>query len=250
MIPQHHLPADIERTSLSIITAELEAQGLTPPPETAAVVKRVIHTTADFDYAKNLRFTPGAVAAGVAALRAGTPIITDTNMALSGISKPALARLGGSALCYMADPEVARIAAETGTTRAVASMHRAAQEHPGAIPCRLGNAPTALLTIAEEIEAGLRPALVIAVPVGVCECGGKQGDAVCRLCRQRRACIAAMGRKGGSTVAAAVCNALVYSAAEMQDQRREGGNRVEPVQTPLFTLLLDFLAETRYRLSV
>lgn len=117
MIPQHHLPADIERTSLSIITAELEAQGLTPPPETAAVVKRVIHTTADFDYAKNLRFTPGAVAAGVAALRAGTPIITDTNMALSGISKPALARLGGSALCYMADPEVARIAAETGTTR-------------------------------------------------------------------------------------------------------------------------------------
>ena len=99
MIPQHHLPADIERTSLSIITAELEALGLTPPPETAAVVKRVIHTTADFDYAKNLRFTPGAVAAGVAALRAGTPIITDTNMALSGISKPALARLGGSALC-------------------------------------------------------------------------------------------------------------------------------------------------------
>ncbi len=131
MIPQHHLPADIERTSLSIITAELEALGLTPPPETAAVVKRVIHTTADFDYAKNLRFTTGAVAAGVAALRAGTPIITDTNMALSGISKPALARLGGSALCYMADPEVARIAAETGTTRAVASMHRAAQEHPG-----------------------------------------------------------------------------------------------------------------------
>ena len=131
MIPQHHLPADIERTSLSIITAELEAQGLTPPPETAAVVKRVIHTTADFDYAKNLRFTPGAVAAGVAALRAGTPIITDTNMALSGISKPALARLGGSALCYMADPEVARIAAETGTTRAVAPCTARRRSTPG-----------------------------------------------------------------------------------------------------------------------
>ena len=180
MIPQHHLPADIERTSLSIITAELEVLGLTPPPETAAVVKRVIHTTADFDYAKNLRFTPGAVAAGVAALRAGTPIITDTNMALSGISKPALARLGGSALCYMADPEVARIAAETGTTRAVASMHRAAQEHPGAI-LAVGNAPTALLTIAEEIEAGLRPALV---------------SAVCRLCRPRRACHRGHGPQG------------------------------------------------------
>ena len=88
MTPQHHLPADIERTSLSIITAELAELGLTPPPETAAVVKRVIHTTADFDYARNLRFTPGAVAAGVKALRAGTPIITDTNMALAGITKP------------------------------------------------------------------------------------------------------------------------------------------------------------------
>ena len=72
MTPQHHLPADIERTSLSIITAELDAMGLTPPPETAAVVKRVIHTTADFDYARNLRFTPGAVAAGVAALMLST----------------------------------------------------------------------------------------------------------------------------------------------------------------------------------
>ena len=110
MTPQHHLPADIERTSLSIITAELAELGLTPPPETAAVVKRVIHTTADFDYARNLRFTPGAVAAGVKALRAGTPIITDTNMALAGITKPGLARLGGTALCYMADPEVAALA--------------------------------------------------------------------------------------------------------------------------------------------
>ena len=117
MTPQHHLPADIERTSLSIITAELEALGLTPPPETAAVVKRVIHTTADFDYARNLRFTPGAVAAGVAALQAAAPIVTDTNMALSGITKPGLARLGGTALCYMADPEVAALAKANGTTR-------------------------------------------------------------------------------------------------------------------------------------
>ena len=224
MIPQHHLPADIERTSLSIITAELEALGLTPPPETAAVVKRVIHTTADFDYAKNLRFTPGAVAAGVAALRAGTPIITDTNMALSGISKPALARLGGSALCYMADPEVARIAAETGTTRAVASMHRAAQEHPGAI-LAVGNAPTALLTIAEEIEAGLRPALVIAVPVGFVN-----------VVESKEALFAA--------------TLWPTPLPRCWTQRREGGNRAEPVKTPLFTLLLDFLAETRYRLSV
>ena len=165
MTPQHHLPADIERTSISIITRELDELGLTPPPETAAVVKRVIHTTADFDYAKNLRFTPGAVEAAVKALHAGAFIVTDTNMALAGITKPGLKKLNGEAICYMADPAVAEAAKQAGTTRAVAAMHRAAREHPGAI-LAIGNAPTALLTIAEEMEAGLRPALVIGVPVG------------------------------------------------------------------------------------
>ena len=221
MTPQHHLPADIELTSLSIITAELEELGLTPPPEVAPVVKRVIHTTADFDYARNLQFTPGAVSAGVAALRAGTPIITDTNMALAGISKPALARLGGSALCYMADPEVAALAKEAGTTRAVASMHRAAAEHPGAI-LAVGNAPTALLTIADEIEAGLRPALVIGVPVGFVNVVESK-ERLFAVCQAHQVpAIVAMGRKGGSNVAAAICNALVYSAAEMLDPTARG----------------------------
>lgn len=221
MTPQHHLPADIERTSISIITAELEQLGLTPPPETAAVVKRVIHTTADFDYAKNLYFTVGAVAAGIQALQAGTSIVTDTNMALAGITKPGLAKLGGAALCYMADPEVAQIARETGTTRAVASMHRAAAEHPGAV-LAVGNAPTALLTIAEEIKSGLRPALVIGVPVGfvnVVESKEKLFD----TCETYGVpAIVAMGRKGGSNVAAAICNALIYSAAEMLDPAARG----------------------------
>ena len=221
MTPQHHLPADIERTSISIITAELEQLGLTPPPETAAVVKRVIHTTADFDYAKNLRFTVGAVAAGIQALQTGTPIITDTNMALAGITKPGLAKLGGSALCYMADPEVAQIARETDTTRAVASMHRAAAEHPGAV-LAVGNAPTALLTIAEEIESGLRPALVIGVPVGFVNVVESKEKlfATCEACGVPA--IVAMGRKGGSNVAAAICNALIYSAAEMLDPSARG----------------------------
>ena len=221
MTPQHHLPADIERTSMGIITAELAARGLAIPPENAAVVKRVIHTTADFDYAENLRFTPGAAAAGVAAMRAGAVVITDTNMALAGITKPGLAKLGGQAACYMADPEVARIAAETGTTRAVASMHRAAQEHPGAILV-VGNAPTALLTIAEEIEAGLRPALVIAVPVGFVNVVESKEALFAACAAHGVPAIAAMGRKGGSTVAAAVCNALIYSAAEMQDPAARG----------------------------
>ena len=221
MTPQHHLPADIERTSLSIITAELEALGLTPPPETAAVVKRVIHTTADFDYARNLRFTPHAVEQAVKALHAGAVIVTDTNMALAGITKPGLAKLGGTACCYMADPEVAAAAKTAGTTRAVASMHRAAQEHPGAI-LAVGNAPTALLTIAEEIEAGLRPALVIAVPVGFVNVVESKEALFAACAAHGVPAIAAMGRKGGSTVAAAICNALVYSAAEMLDPAARG----------------------------
>ena len=221
MTPQHHLPADIERTSISIITRELDELGLTPPPETAAVVKRVIHTTADFDYAKNLRFTPGAVEAAVRALQRGAGIVTDTNMALAGISRPGLAKLGCEAVCYMADPAVAEAAKQAGTTRAVAAMHRAAREHPGAI-LAVGNAPTALLTIAEEIEAGLRPALVIGVPVGFVNVVESKEN-LFAVCEQHGVpAIVAMGRKGGSNVAAAICNALIYSAAEMLDPSARG----------------------------
>lgn len=212
-------PQDIEKRSFEIITAELGER--TFPDGIAQVVKRVIHTTADFDYADNLVFSPDVIEKAKAALLSGATVVTDTNMALSGISKPALARLGGSALCYMADPEVARTAAETGTTRAVASMHRAAQEHPGAI-LAVGNAPTALLTIAEEIEAGLRPALVIAVPVGFVNVVESKEALFAACAAHGVPAIAAMGRKGGSTVAAAVCNALVYSAAEMQDPAARG----------------------------
>ena len=234
MTPQHHLPADIERTSISIITRELDELGLTPPPETAAVVKRVIHTTADFDYAKNLRFTPGAVEAAVKALHAGAFIVTDTNMALAGITKPGLKKLNGEAICYMADPAVAEAIAgktiakeiyvkQAGTTRAVAAMHRAAREHPGAI-LAIGNAPTALLTIAEEMEAGLRPALVIGVPVGFVNVVESKEVLFAACERYGVPAIAAMGRKGGSNVAAAICNALIYSAAEMLDPSARGWN--------------------------
>ena len=221
MTPQHHLPADIERTSMDIITAELEARGLNIPPENAAVVKRVIHTTADFDYAVNLRFTPGAVATGVAAVQSGATIITDTNMALAGVTKPGLARLGGQALCFMADPAVAAAAKQAGTTRAVAAMHKAAREYPGAV-LAVGNAPTALLAIAEEIENGLRPALVIGVPVGFVNVVESKEHLMATCAQYGVPAIAAMGRKGGSNVAAAICNALVYSAAEMLDPTARG----------------------------
>ena len=221
MTPQHHLPADIERTSMGIITRELAERGLTIPPENAAIVKRVIHTTADFDYAENLRFTPGAAAAGIAAMHRGATIITDTNMALAGITKPGLAKLGGQALCFMADPAVAAAAKEAGTTRAAAAMHKAAREYPGAV-LAVGNAPTALLTIADEIENGLRPALVIGVPVGFVNVVESK-EHLFATCEQYQVpAIVAMGRKGGSNVAAAICNALLYQAAEMLDPKARG----------------------------
>ena len=207
MMPQHHLPADIERTSMKIIAGELAQRGLDIPPENAPVVKRVIHTTADFDYAQTLHFTPGAVAAGIAAMHAGATIITDTNMALAGITKPGLAKLGGQALCFMADPAVAAAAKQAGTTRAVLAV---------------GNAPTALLTIAEKIENGLRPALVIGVPVGFVNVVESK-ERLFAVCESHGVpAIVAMGRKGGSNVAAAICNALIYSAAEMLDPTARG----------------------------
>lgn len=217
----HHLPADIERTSMQMITTELAARGLSVPPENEAVVKRVIHTTADFDYAQNLRFTPGAVAKGIAAMQAGTVIVTDTNMALAGISKIGLEKLHAEAVCYMADLSVAATAKKEGSTRAAAAMRKAAQEHPSAV-LAVGNAPTALFTIAELIENGLRPALVIGVPVGFVNVAESKQRLFEACERYDVPAIVAMGRKGGSNVAAAICNALVYSAAGMLDPAARG----------------------------
>ena len=221
MNTRHTLPGDIERTSMSIIAAELAERGVVLPPEQEAVVKRVIHTTADFDYANNLRFTPGAAELGQAALKQGVPIVTDTNMAKAGISKPSLEAFGCTLRCFMAEPEVAELARERGLTRAAVSMERAAQEYPGAI-LAVGNAPTALLRIAELMEEGLRPALVIAVPVGFVNVVESK-ELLFAACETRGVpAIAARGRKGGSNVAAAICNALLYAAAETLDPAARG----------------------------
>jgi len=207
----HILPGDIEKTSMAIIQAELERLGVDLPEDSAAVVKRVVHTTADFDFVENLRFTPGAAGEGIAALKRGVPIVTDTNMAKAGVSRPALEQLGGSVHCFMADREVAEAARKEGTTRAVAAMKKAAREYPGAI-LAVGNAPTALLEITAQLESGLRPALVIAVPVGFVNVVESK-ELMWEACRRYHVpSIAAMGRKGGSTVAAAICNAMLYTA--------------------------------------
>ena len=219
----HKLPGDIERTSLAIIAEELAQRGLTPPPENEAVVRRVVHATADFEYAENLRFTPEAVRRGAEALAAGAVIVTDTNMALAGVSKPALAKLGGAAFCYMADPAVAAASKEAGTTRAVAAMKYAARQHPGAV-FAVGNAPTALFALCDAMEAGdFRPALIIGVPVGFVNVVESK-ERLMSLCEKLGVpAIAAMGRKGGSSVAAAVCNALLYTAAGQLDPAARGG---------------------------
>ena len=216
-------PGQIERSSMEIIRAELRERGITPPPENEAVILRCIHASADFDYAANLRFTPDAVQKAMEALHGGTDLVTDTNMALAGISKPGLLKLGASAFCYMAEEQIAERAKSQGTTRAVAAMDWAAEQNPGAI-LAIGNAPTALLRISEQIGDGLRPALVIAVPVGFVNVVESK-EMVFAACEKAGVpCIAAMGRKGGSSIAAAICNALIYSAAELLEPAARGWN--------------------------
>ena len=202
------LPHEIEGESFAILTRELG--GRTFSPEEEPVIKRVIHTTADFDYADNLYFSPGAVELARAALAAGATIITDTQMARSGINKKAVALHGGQVLCFMDDEEVARTAKEGGTTRAVASVNRAAALWPDGIFV-VGNAPTALLRICELAERGeLAPRLVVGVPVGFVNVVESKE----RLIQSGLPCIVARGRKGGSNVAAAICNALLYTLGD------------------------------------
>ncbi len=218
---RHVLPADIERTSMEIIGAELARMGVTLPVETEAVVKRVIHTTADFDYVENLRFTPQAAARAVKALRAGAVVVTDTNMARSGVNKAGLGKLNSQALCFMADPEVAAAARAAGSTRAAAAVEKAAAAYPQAA-FAVGNAPTALLKLCELMEDGLRPALVIAAPVGFVNVVESKRRMFAMCERTGVPCIAAMGRKGGSNVAAAICNALIYTALDAVDPVKRG----------------------------
>ena len=216
-------PGQIERGSMEIIRAELRERGITLQPENEAVILRCIHASADFDYAANLRFTPDAVQKAMEALHGGTDLVTDTNMALAGISKPGLLKLGASAFCYMAEEQIAERAKAQGITRAVAAMDWAAEQNPGAI-LAIGNAPTALLRISEQIGDGLRPALVIAVPVGFVNVVESK-EMVFAACEKAGVpCIAAMGRKGGSSIAAAICNALIYSAAELLEPAARGWN--------------------------
>ena len=197
-------PMEIEKRSFEIITEEL---GDTPLiPGTELIVKRCIHTSADFDYAKNLRFSEGAVEKAMDAIRNGACIVTDTQMAKAGINKRALARYGGEAYCFMSDEDVAKKAKEEGTTRATASMGKAATIQRPLI-FAIGNAPTALVKLYEMIEQGkIHPELIIGVPVGFVNVV----EAKELIMKAGIPYIVARGRKGGSNVAAAICNAMLY----------------------------------------
>lgn len=203
---EYVLPGEIEKRSFAIIEEELFEKNIVLPEEEAPITKRVIHTTADFSYAKTMRYAPGAIAYARALLKDGADIVTDTNMAKSGINKTKLASLGGTLHCFMAEEDVAKEAKERGVTRASVSMERAARiEKP--VIFAIGNAPTALISLYEMMEAGqFTPAFVIGVPVGFVNVVASKE----LFLKSQVPYIINEGRKGGSNVAAAIVNALLY----------------------------------------
>lgn len=197
-------PEEIEAASMKTIAAEMDPWN--GPEENLPIVKRVIHTTADFDFQKTLRFTDNVVTIARSALKAGTPIVTDTMMAAAGISKKSCAALNVEVVCRMSNPEIAAESVARGVTRAVVSMEAAVKATPNAI-FAIGNAPTALIRLCELIDEGkAHPAFVVGVPVGFVNVVESKE----RLARTNVPSIIAMGRKGGSAIASTIINALLY----------------------------------------
>lgn len=205
-IIEHLLPEEIEKRSFEIISEELNTRGIVLPEEEAMITKRVIHTSADFDYIWTLTYSENAVSIVKRLILDGAHIVTDTNMALAGINKKALAVFGGEAHCFMAEKRVADLAKERKTTRAAVSMEMAA-EMEGPIIFAIGNAPTALIRLYEMIQLGTwKPSFIIGVPVGFVNV-----EAAKELIMETGVpFIVNRGRKGGSNIAAAICNAILY----------------------------------------
>lgn len=202
-------PGEIEARSMEIIAEEL---GETPWKEPEfSVVRRCIHTSADFDYHTNLKFSEEACKKGIRALRSGADIVTDTRMAMSGINKRRLAEYGGQVHCFIDDETVIKEAKERGVTRSAICMERGAAIKKPVI-FAIGNAPTALIRLYELVESGaVKPELVIGVPVGFVNVV----ESKALFMRTRVPWIIAAGRKGGSNIAAAICNALLYYKDEV-----------------------------------
>lgn len=206
MKTEYVLPSEIEKRSFEIIKAELKDRGLSLDSNLAPVICRAIHTTADFDYANTLVFSDGALDQLKNLILNGADIVTDTNMALSGISKKTLANFGGKASCLIADETVASLAKEQGTTRAAVSMEIAASWNKPTIFV-IGNAPTALMKLYDLYMSGqYKPAFIIGVPVGFVNVVEAKEE----IMQTDIPYIINRGRKGGSNVAAAICNAVLY----------------------------------------
>lgn len=207
---EHVLPKDIERRSFEIITEELTEKGIVLDSDKEKIIKRAIHTTADFEYAETMIFSEGAVEKIKNLIRSGAGIVTDTNMALTGINKKELEKYGITAKCFMADEEVAKEAAERRLTRAAVSMQKAS-EIEGEVIFVVGNAPTALITLRNMLDSGAyRPAFIIGVPVGFVNVV----EAKELIIETDIPYIINRGRKGGSNVAAAIVNAVLYEMRE------------------------------------
>lgn len=203
---EHIAPMEIEAKSFEIITEECKERKIEIPEDVAFLVKRCIHTTADFEYAETMRFSEDAIPRMAKLIREGAHIVTDTNMALSGINKRVLAEYGGEVHCFMADADVAAEAKERGVTRATVSMEHAAKLSNKVI-FAIGNAPTALLNLREMYDRGeFRPEFVIGVPVGFVNVVAAKE----MIMETDIPYIINAGRKGGSNVAAAICNAVLY----------------------------------------
>lgn len=204
-------PAEIEKKSFEIIRQELGEPFLQSyPKEQFPVLCRVIHTTADFSYKDTLYFTENVMERAVYAIKSGMPIITDTTMAASGINKRAAGVHGNVVRCFIGDEDVKERAKESGMTRSAVSVEKASKLYPECIYA-VGNAPTALMRLYELIEEGkIRPGLVIGVPVGFVNVV----EAKELILKTKIPAIVARGRKGGSNVAAAICNALLYRIGE------------------------------------
>lgn len=198
------MPREIEKRSFEIITQELGQR--TFPDQQEMIVKRCIHTSADFEYADNLCFSEHAVQKAMEAIKKGACIVTDTQMAKAGVNKRALARYGGEVYCFMSDEDVAQTAKKNGTTRATACIDKAAQlEKP--LIFAVGNAPTALVRLYEMIQdKKIKPELIIGVPVGFVNVVQSKE----LIMETDVPYIVARGRKGGSNIAACICNALLY----------------------------------------
>lgn len=199
-------PHNIEKRSFEIIQEEMGEIYL--DKEVEPIVKRVIHTSADFDYLNSMCFSKHAVKKAKEVLKSGATIVTDTNMAYSGINKKAAAKYGVNIHCFMADEDVAKEAMERGETRAAVSMERASKIQ-GPIIFAVGNAPTALIKLYEMIKEGIfKPDVIIGVPVGFVNVVEAK-ELIMSL--EDVEYVVAKGRKGGSNIAAAICNALLYN---------------------------------------